>query len=155
MELTPATAERFVEHALQELLAVAERVPASAVNARPHGDATNSIASLVVHCCGVVEHWLGHVALGEPTTRDRDGEFRATATLAELQGTVAAALERARTFLGRLDGDGGTDPTSRPVLYGGDRSDAAVVLHVIEECFQHLGHAELTADALQAAVRSS
>lgn len=29
-----------------------------------------------------------------------------------------------------------------------DRSDGSVVLHVLEELFQHLGHAELAADAL-------
>ena len=29
-----------------------------------------------------------------------------------------------------------------------DDTDASLVLHVIEELFQHLGHAELAADAL-------
>lgn len=31
---------------------------------------------------------------------------------------------------------------------GTDTSDASVVLHVVEELFQHLGHAELAAEAL-------
>lgn len=31
---------------------------------------------------------------------------------------------------------------------GTDRSDGALVLHVLEELFQHLGHMEVTADAL-------
>jgi hypothetical protein len=31
---------------------------------------------------------------------------------------------------------------------GGDRTDGALALHVLEELFQHLGHMEVTADAL-------
>ena len=40
------------------------------------------------------------------------------------------------------------DHEYRAFLPGGDRSDAALVLHVFEELFQHLGHMEVTADAL-------
>jgi hypothetical protein len=72
MELAPRTAERFLAHAFDQLLAIVGRVPESLLNTRPHGKETNSIASLVVHCCGVTEYWLGHVALGEPTTRYRE-----------------------------------------------------------------------------------
>jgi hypothetical protein len=154
MELTSRTAERFIEHALQRMLEVADRLPVPAVNARPHREATNSIASLVVHCCGVVEYWLGHVALGEPTTRDRDAEFDATATPAELHELVTSTLERTQYLLRRLDAGRAHRTPGRPVLYGGDRSDAAIVLHVLEECFQHLGHAELTADVVDRAERS-
>jgi uncharacterized damage-inducible protein DinB len=150
MELAPRTTERFLAHAFDQMLAVAGRVPEPLLNTRPHGEGTNSIASLVVHCCGVVEYWLGHVALGEPSTRDREGEFSATATLAELRELVAATTAGAARFLDRLDTGSVTDVARRPPLYGGDTSDAAIVLHVLEECFQHLGHAELTADALTA-----
>jgi uncharacterized damage-inducible protein DinB len=150
MELTPRTTERFLAHAFDQMLAVAGRVPEPLLNTRPHGDGTNSIASLVVHCCGVVEYWLGHVALGEPTTRDREGEFSATATLADLRELVATTTARAAGYLDRLDTDSARDITRRPPLYGGDTSDAAIVLHVLEECYQHLGHAELAADALTA-----
>jgi uncharacterized damage-inducible protein DinB len=149
MELAPRTAERFLDHAFDQLLAVADRVPDTLLNTRPHGEGTNSIASLVVHCCGVTEYWLGHVALGEPTTRDREREFSTTATLADLHELVATTTARAAGLLDRLDTQEGEVP-GRPSLYGGDTSDAAIVLHVLEECYQHLGHAELAADALTA-----
>ena len=45
-----------------------------------------------------------------------------------------------------------TDDTNRGnqfVLAGGT-SDTSIVLHVLEELYQHLGHAELAADALLA-----
>ena len=32
---------------------------------------------------------------------------------------------------------------------GEDRSDGALVIHVFEELFQHLGHLEVTADAVE------
>lgn len=36
----------------------------------------------------------------------------------------------------------------RVFLHGNDRSDESLVLHALEELFQHLGHLELTADAV-------
>jgi hypothetical protein len=148
MELAPRAVLVFLTHALERLLATARRVPEPLIDVRPFGDETNSIGSLVIHSCGVVDHWLGHVALGEPSTRDRDAEFSATATITEIEQLVATTLERAVARLERLDAASTAHVARRPALYGGDRSDAAVVLHVLEECFQHLGHAELTVDAL-------
>jgi hypothetical protein len=36
----------------------------------------------------------------------------------------------------------------RQFLEGGDESDGAIVLYVLEELYQHLGHMEIAADAL-------
>ncbi len=44
--------------------------------------------------------------------------------------------------------------TIRETLEGGDTSDTALVLHVLEELFQHLGQMEITADALGAPPRT-
>jgi uncharacterized damage-inducible protein DinB len=150
VDLTAATAERYLRHAFRQLLDVADRLGEDRVNERPHGPDTNSVAALVAHCCGVAEFWLGHVALGEPSDRDRDGEFEAAANLAELHAMVDAAVDRAAALLARLDAGEGTDDGGRVVLLDEDGSDASVVLHVLEELFQHLGHAELAADALGA-----
>lgn len=148
MELRAATADAYLRHALTQLLGVADRLGEPSINVRPLGPATSSVASLVVHCCGVADFWLGHVALGEPSTRDRGSEFSRTASLTELHDAVDATLDRVATYLARLDAGEGTEEAGRQVLRDGDTSDASVVLHVIEELFQHLGHAELTADAL-------
>jgi hypothetical protein len=151
VELAPTTAHRYLRHAFDQLLAVAVRVGEPAVDERPHGPSTNTIAALVVHCCGVAEFWLGHVALGRPSERDRDAELRATATLEEMRALVARAVAQAEDDLVALDAGGGGDTTDlRGFLLDGDASDGAVVLHVLEELYQHLGHAELTADALTA-----
>lgn len=150
MELTPATANRYIDHAFAQMLAVAARVGESKINERPIGPETNAIAALIIHCCGVVEFWLGHVALAEPSDRDRDAEFSRTATLSELAAHVADARGRARSHLERLEEGDGRDEGGRQFLLERDASDASVVLHVLEELYQHLGHMELTADVLTA-----
>ncbi|MBN2623767.1 MAG: DinB family protein [Acidimicrobiales bacterium] len=150
MQLSPATAEAYVRHAFAQMLQVADRLGEPLINRRPHGPHTNAVAALVVHCCAVAEFWLGHVALGHPSDRDRDSEFSRTATLADLHVLVDHTIERVVEHLGRLEAGDGTDEGGRQFLLDGDTSDASVVLHVVEELYQHLGHMELTADALRA-----
>ena len=148
MLLGADTARVFVDHALDGMLRVVDRLGNDLVNLRPVGPDTTSVAALVVHCCGVAEYWLGHVALGDPSERDRDAEFAARASVAELRERVDGARVVVVRCLDRLERGGGTAPTRRPPLWGGETSDAAIVLHVVEELFQHLGHAELSADVL-------
>lgn len=149
MELDAPTAAAYVGHAFGQMLAAADRLGDDLVNAMPHGPTTNSVAGLVVHCCGLTEWWLGHVALGEPSDRDRDAEFREVATVAELHDYVDDILARAGDHLARLEvGDSMPGHPARAQLPGGADSDASVVLHVMEELYQHLGHIQLTVDAL-------
>ncbi len=148
MELAPETCEVYVRHAFSQMLDVADRLGEDRINLRPLGPGTNAVAALIVHCCGVAEFWLGHVALGGPSSRSREDEFARTATLAELHELVDHALARSLRSIGRLDAGEGVDEGGRQFLPQGDTSDAAVVLHVLEELYQHLGHMELAADAL-------
>jgi uncharacterized damage-inducible protein DinB len=130
------------------MLEVAERLGDDRVNERPLGATTNAVAALVIHCCEVSEFWLGHVALGRPSRRDRESEFSRAASVAELRTRVEDARARTLTDIASLEAGEGTDEGGRQFLLHGDTSDAAVVLHVLEEFFQHLGHMELAADAL-------
>jgi hypothetical protein len=148
MLLAADTARVFVDQAFDGHLRVVDRFGDDLVNVKPVGADTTSVAALDVHCCGVAEYWLGHVALGDPGGRDRDAEFAAVASVAALHERVASAHVAVAGCLDRLEGGGGIDPSGRPPVWGGDTSDAAIVLHVVEELFQHLGHAELSADVL-------
>jgi Protein of unknown function (DUF664) len=149
VELERATAELYLRQAFTEMLDVAGRLGDENVNERPLGPATNAVAALIIHCCGVTEFWIGHVALGRPSQRDRETEFSSTASVAELRAKVDATLAQVGEDLAAID-DGRTQPdrTGRQFLEGGDESDGAVVLHVLEELYQHLGHMEIAADAL-------
>ena len=150
MELAPTTAETYTWLAGTQMLAVVDRLGDARVNERPSLTGANSVAAIVVHCCGVAEFWLGHVGLGRPSDRDRASEFVATASVAELHAAVDAMLDRLAADVRGLDAGGAAEATrpGREFLEGGDTSDAALVVHVIDELFQHLGQMELTADLL-------
>ena len=108
-----------------------------------------AVAGLIVHCCGVSEFWLGHIGVGRPTTRDRDAEFTTTATVAELREMADAAARQVAADLDAIDaGSDSAHADGKQLLDVDPGSDASLVLHVIEELFQHLGHCELAADAL-------
>lgn len=149
MELTPATASRYAQLAFDQMLAVADRVGDELVNERPISQHTNAVAALIIHCCGVAEFWFGHVGLGRDSQRDRDDEFARTATVEELHALVDARVRQIAADLEALEA-GASSPHAegRVFLSVADESDASLVLHVIEELYQHLGHCEIAADAL-------
>jgi uncharacterized protein DUF664 len=149
VELSPTTATGYARLAFDQMLAVADRLGDERVNQRPIAPQVNSVASLVIHCCGVAEFWLGHVGVGRPSTRDRDAEFTATASVSELRERVEACVATIASDVHAID-SGGAVPSAeglqRLQVARGDH--ASLVLHVIEELFQHLGHCEIAADAL-------
>jgi len=138
----------YLDGALQALVEVAVRAGRH-LNVRPHGKGTNSVGALVVHCCAVCELWLGQVALGRPVHRDRDAEFAARTQLVRLEAWVEWTRERCRQDLAVLSTEPGRPSELRALLPAGG-SDRSLVLHVLRELHQHLGHAELTIDALRA-----
>ena len=148
VELTPETATGYVRRAFEELLAVAERLGDERVNERPLGPTTNAVAALIVHCCGVAEFWLGHVGLGRDSHREREAEFSRTASLAELRAMADATCRQVEADLQALEAGARSPHSGGRTFLEVDDTDASLVLHVIEELFQHLGHAELAADAL-------
>lgn len=150
MELGAATAETYVRLAARQMIEVANGLGDERVNQRPPGPNPNSVAALVTHCAGVTEFWFGCVGLGRSSTRDRDSEFVAVATVAELHAAIDAMVNQVAADLRSLDAGEASDRNRsvRETLEGPDETDAALVLHVIEELFQHLGQMEITADAL-------
>jgi uncharacterized damage-inducible protein DinB len=149
MELAWGTAELYMRRAFGQMLDVADRLGDERVNERPLGADTNAVAALIIHSRAVAEFWIGHVGLGRPTSRDRESEFSTTATVAELHALVDETLAQLSEDLAAMDaGKTQPDRTGRQFLEGGDESDGAIVLHVLRELYQHLGHMELAADAL-------
>ena len=151
VELAPTTSAGYARFAFEQMLAVADRLGDDRVNERPIAPQVNSVASLVIHCCGVAEWWLGHVGVGRPDNRDRAAEFTATATVAELHERVEASLAQLAADLDDID-SGRALPSAEGLqrLQVAPGDHASLVLHVIEELFQHLGHCEIAADALTA-----
>lgn len=149
MELTGDSIDFYVRHAFRGMDAVLDRLDDDTVNQRPEGWGTNTVAGLVVHCCELAPSWFEMPGLGRDSVRDRDAEFEAQATVAELRDRIAGAVDRTSALVAEfVAGPTATDHDWRGFMPGTDRTDGALVLHVLEELFQHLGHMEVTADAL-------
>jgi hypothetical protein len=147
VDLTPEVAFPYIEHAYRQMLGVVDRLGDDRMTVKPHGPSTNTASALVAHSLGVLEFWLGHVALDRPSARDRDSEFVAELTVAEAHERVEAGLAQAAVDLRTMADHEERNSGLADDLSGGT-GDASLVLHILEEAYQHLGHLELTADAL-------
>lgn len=148
MDFSPETIDFYLRQAYGGMHRALERLDDTTVNIRPPGWGTNSVAGLIVHCCELGPSWFEMPGLGRESVRDRDQEFQTQATVAELEERIATSLERTSALLSEfLNGPTAQDHPFRAFMPGGDQSDAALILHVVEELYQHLGHIEVTTDA--------
>lgn len=138
----------LVERHLDRMLASAEELGNERANEVPPLPGANSVYQLVFHCCGMLEWWTREAALGNPVGRDRDAEFVARGTVAELAERVATVKEHLRDDLRSLDvsarlvGDPSEHYANTPI----GQSVGGVLLHALEELAQHHGHLDLTRD---------
>ncbi len=98
-----------------------------------------------------MEYWGGATVAERPVQRDRAAEFSATGDVAQLLWRTEQARRRLRDDIAGFDAS--APPASvRPdpddsVPYA--RAKGSVLLHILEELFQHLGQMEITRDALR------
>jgi hypothetical protein len=145
----------FVDLALGQMTAIVEELGDELVNRKPPFRETNSAYVILTHCLGVMEYWGGATVAQRPVQRDRAAEFTSS-------GDVTGLLRRTEHASRRLREDVvGLDAAAPPVNVRWDPDDpvpytetkGAVLVHVLEELFQHLGQMELTRDSLIAAGR--
>jgi hypothetical protein len=143
----------FVDRAMDSMVAILRQLGDERANQRPALEGANSPFAILAHCMGVMEFWAGFMVAGRAIQRDRAAEF-------EARGKVEDLAQRARTARGQLADDIarldsasvppdvlGPEDAGRP--YGA--SHGAVLVHILEELFQHLGQMEVTRDVLLAA----
>ena len=140
------SARDLLRRARDDMRAAIEGLPPDALNWRPAGDDTNSIAVLATHSLTSTREWLS-VAVDEPLPeRDRDSEFEASARdAAELLAFVdrmfeecLSLIDRSRTVdwaALRRHWDPGRDIELFP---------AWALLHALEHLREHLGQISLT-----------
>ena len=147
----------FVDRALGRMAAILQELGDDLGNRRPPLRNARSPYALLTRCLGVVEFWGGGAVAERPVQRDRAGESSAV-------GDVASLLRRTEQARRRLREDiVGLDPTARPAEVTPNRPDVravpyarskgAVLVHIVEELFQHLGQMEVTRDALVTGLR--
>lgn len=149
---------RFVlKQSLEELRAAVEGAPAEALNWRPAGEETNSMAVLVTHVLHSTRSWLS-VAVGSSLPeRDRDAEFRVIEDdPGALLHFVDEMSEKCRALLrdaGDVDWSATRKTHARPPQKDDDGSwrpgveevpAAFALLHALEHLGQHVAHCSLT-----------
>lgn len=142
----------FADRALREMAGIVEQLGDELANRSSELAGANSPFAILTHCLGVTEYWAGATVAGREVRRDREAEFRA-------RGDVAGLLERTEAARRRLHDDvAGLDSLAVPTHVVRDPDEpapynetkGAVLLHILEELYQHLGQMEITRDMLQA-----
>jgi len=109
-------------------------------------------AQWVSHMLGAVRFWTAHVVCGQPSDRDRDAEFVAVASRAELLDGIAALrgdLAALRSDLAAATEVAFSYETEIPL--GHPWTVGTALMHAYEELAQHLGHLEVTIDLVTSA----
>lgn len=152
MEIESDDIKYYIDRALGAMVEIVQVLGDELANDKPALAGANSPFQIVTHCLGVLEFWGGERIAGRSVHRDRAAEFRAAGQVSELVEKVAAQQQRFYADLDSLDSlappRGPTDLQDAGLPLA--KSQAGVVLHVLEELYQHLGHLEITRDVLVA-----
>lgn len=139
---------------LDSLTALVSTMDDESANWRPDRPGANSVVAVLVHCCGMARRWSSTVDLGVEVPRDRDAEFTARMPVADAlrlaSSTRAAFVADVRAT--DLDSAPAAVPVDQQTFWTG--TCRGVLLHVLEELSQHLGHAEITRDERTARERA-
>lgn len=140
----------FINSALDGMLSIAEELGDDRVNQRPNNMANTSTPFIILtHCVGLTRYWLGAVIVGRPVSRDRDAEFRAQGTVAELRQAVQALQSELQDDINLVQVD---QPAANPDVVRQAHmktwKQGQFLLQCYKELAQHHGHMELTRDVM-------
>lgn len=144
-----ASAAYVLKQDLEELRAAVDGLPDEALNWKPAGEDTNSVAVLVTHVLHSTRSWIS-TAVGAPLPdRDRDSEFLVssgdTATLLAFLDDFGAKILALVNNAGDIDWAANRKTHMRPSPDLPDYVPASFALiHAIEHLGQHVAHISLT-----------
>jgi uncharacterized damage-inducible protein DinB len=143
-----SSARYVVKEDLKDLIAGFDGLPGQALDWKPAGEDTNSIAVLVTHVLHSTRSWLS-IAIGAPLPeRDRNSEFRvksddATALLNfahEFSRQISTLLES----VDEIDWSANRKTHARPGNAPEEVPASWALLHAIEHLREHVAHVGLT-----------
>jgi uncharacterized damage-inducible protein DinB len=145
--ITPSA--RFVlKQSLEELRAAVDGVPAEALNWKPAGADTNSIAVLATHVMHSTRSWLSVAVGAELPDRDRESEFRVTeddpGALLRLVDEMSDDCKALLKDAGDVDWTATRKTHARPGQAPDEVPAAFALLHALEHLGQHVAHCSLT-----------
>lgn len=126
----------------RDLNAALRDLPVEALDWSP-GPEINSLAVLAAHAAGSERYWIGDVAGGEPSNRDRAAEFKTAGVESEmLIVRLEASFAHSQSVLKRLTLADLEKVTS---VKHGDRmvTGAWALQHALEHVSVHLGHMQI------------
>lgn len=151
MNIIAHSLERALRSLTASLLDTLEGVPTDVLNtwkpaaARDGSHEMNTFAVLATHTLGAAENWTLIITGARPATRDRDAEFRAQTTLADLRGRREAWLADLHTQLSTMTEADFAAPIPASLV----RSDYAGwtvldgMIHAVDHTALHLGHVQI------------
>ena len=149
MRISPDDFLFFIDRALDGMVSIVEELGDTYVNLRPKLPGANSPYVILTHCLGVTHYWIGEVLAGRQAHRDRDAEFQAQGTVAEICQKVRALQQQLREDMTHVQGE---QPLAFPVAPRHSRlqhwRQGAALIHAYEELAQHHGQMEITRDLL-------
>lgn len=143
----------FINRALDGMVQIAEALGDAHINRRPDFPAASSPYVILAHCVGLTTYWLGGVIAGRQMVRDREAEFQAQGTVAEICNAVRSLQQQLPLDIMRVQGE---QPIAYPqtlmprhVAQGVQHwRQGKVLMHTYEELVQHYGQLEITRDIL-------
>lgn len=152
MGIEPATLLPYINHALDGMLRCAQQLGDERVNLKPRLAGANSAYVILHHCVQLSHWWVGAMCAGRDIIRDRDSEFTASGTVADLSRAVDELKGRLADDIPAIVVDA---PIRRPDLLSEGAparnwTRGESLIHAYEELAQHHGHMEITRDLLLA-----
>ena len=150
------SARNLLDDSFTEMRTAIDGASPAALNERPGGDETNSIAVLAIHATTSTRWWLS-LAVGAPLPgRDRDSEFVATspdaASLLAFIDGMSADCDRLLDGVRDLDWSAVRWTGARPKAADGSEVPAAwALLHALAHLREHVGQILLTRQLLDRA----
>jgi len=146
-------ARTTLDGSLHELRKQLEGLDANALNDRPGGDGTNTLAVLAVHALASTHSWLALATGSALPPRDRPREFETrvddpVAFLASVDATSDACREILAGAEGIDPGKTGTAPWRTGTEAEEPVTAAWALLHALDHLREHVGHAQLTRQLL-------
>ena len=149
MSIAPEEFLSYINAAFDGMLNIAEELGDERINQRPNNLAnTSSPFVILTHCMGLTRYWLGTVIAGRQIQRDREAEFRAQGSVAELHQAVRQVQKEIQDDIKHVRGDqlsafpAAVRPQHKTWTQG------HFLLQCYKELAQHHGHMELTRDVM-------
>jgi len=152
MDAEIGTYSRELQSLLARVCGCLDGLDEAQLNWRPPVAAGNSIYVIASHTLGNVRAWVLGIACGQPVTRDRPAEFRASgrdaSALVAVAQRLSSEIDAALSALPLSNLDRRLVPPQS--LWGeGDPYEISVreaIMHVVEHASLHLGQLQITRD---------